>query len=313
MAGVAQGLTLVFVGLGVIAPFFFLLVALAVIPFGGTYEFESGSITLVIAPVQSAVLFVIALCALATLGPFRARGRAILPPGNVLDGVAHRTAYASALGLTLLPIFMIYGTMELGRIAEAQDTQFALLRALGELGVPDLPLGLGGMTAPLWGVLLNPAAFVLFLACAMEMTRKPRPRSRRGDEASLSADLRPMTSPYGEILTLTQLTQLAVIAALATVVFLGGWSIPWLDQATLIDGVAPYFGVAVATTLCAVAHVGAFSVKALCLVALQIELRASGAALARLTRIGWRWIVAAALVNALVTAAVILSVPVETP
>jgi len=307
----AQALALVGVGLGVMAPLLFLVTALALIPFGGTYALGARSVTLVLAPVESAVLLVVALCALATLGPFRVRGRATLPANDVLDRVAHRTAYATALGLTLVPIFMIYGTTDLGRIGAAQDAQFTALGVLEAVGVNALPLGIERITAPLWGLVLNPAAFVLYFACAMQMTRKPRPRPREIQEAVLIADPRPASSPYADLLTITGLLQQIVIAALATALFLGGWTIPWLDQATLIDGAAPYVGPSVATLLCALLHVAAFFAKVLCLVLLQIQLRASRMRLARLTRIGWRWIVAASLLNILATAAIILSFPIE--
>lgn len=308
---VAQGIAIVGVGLGVLAPLFFLLMALAVIPFGSTYAFPIGTLSFVLAPVESAVLFVVALFFLATLGPFRGIRPSALPANEVLDGVAHRTAYAGVLGLTLVPVFMIYGTLDLGRIAASQDAQFTALRALGELGWGPLPAAIERITAPLWGVLLNPAAFVLYFACAMEMTRKPRPRPERIDVAQLIADPRPEPSPYADLMTLTDFVQLLVVGALATCLFFGGWAVPWFDQATVTDTFGIVFGVGVATALCAMLHVVCFSVKVAALVVLQIQMRASRSRYARLSRIGWRWIAAASVLNILATAAVILATPIE--
>ncbi len=308
---VAQGIAIVGVGLGVLAPLFFLLMALAVIPFGSTYAFPIGTLSFVLAPVESAVLFVVALFFLATLGPFRGIRPSALPANEVLDGVAHRTAYAGVLGLTLVPVFMIYGTLDLGRIAASQDAQFTALAALGELGLGPVPPIIERVTAPLWGVLLNPAAFVLYLACAMQMTRKPRPRGERIDVGAAhrgpASGRQPLRGADDRDRLLSARRDRRVRER----------ALP----RRLVDPVArpgqPHRGArhrvrrGCGDGALRDAARGCFGVKVAALVVLQIQMRASRSRYARLSRIGWRWIAAASVLNILATAAVILATPIE--
>jgi NADH-quinone oxidoreductase subunit J len=53
---------------------------------------------------------------------------------------------------------------------------------------------------------------------------------------------------------MAEFIQVVVIAGLVTAIFLGGWSVPYLPQQTIIDGVAGFFGVGFATLVCMLLH-----------------------------------------------------------
>ena len=64
-----------------------------------------------------------------------------------------------------------------------------------------------------------------------------------------------------------------MIAGLITAVFLGGWSIPFLSQQTIIAGASVVFGVGFATGLCMILHVVTFFLKVIVMIYLQMALR----------------------------------------
>jgi NADH-quinone oxidoreductase subunit H len=64
-----------------------------------------------------------------------------------------------------------------------------------------------------------------------------------------------------------------VIGAIVTALFLGGWSIPYLPQETIIGSVAPHLGVGFATGLCMVLHVLSFLAKVIFMIWLQMLIR----------------------------------------
>ena len=67
--------------------------------------------------------------------------------------------------------------------------------------------------------------------------------------------------------------EVVVIAGLMTAMFLGGWSIPYLSQETIIDGIGAFFGTGLATAICIALHVGCFFGKVAFMIWLQMLIR----------------------------------------
>ena len=67
--------------------------------------------------------------------------------------------------------------------------------------------------------------------------------------------------------------EMVVIAGLVATLFLGGWAIPYLSQATIIGAVGSVFGVGFATGLCMLLHFVTFLVKVIIMIWLQMALR----------------------------------------
>jgi NADH-quinone oxidoreductase subunit H len=72
---------------------------------------------------------------------------------------------------------------------------------------------------------------------------------------------------------MSEFIQVVVIAGLVATIFLGGWAIPYLSTQTIIDAVAGTFGTGFATGLCMLLHFGAFMVKVIAMIWLQMALR----------------------------------------
>jgi NADH-quinone oxidoreductase subunit H len=64
-----------------------------------------------------------------------------------------------------------------------------------------------------------------------------------------------------------------VIGALVTALFLGGWSIPFLPQETILGAIGPHFGAGLATALCVALHVGSFLAKVVFMIWFQMLIR----------------------------------------
>jgi NADH-quinone oxidoreductase subunit H len=67
--------------------------------------------------------------------------------------------------------------------------------------------------------------------------------------------------------------EVPVIGALVTALFLGGWSIPFLPQETILGVITSAFGVGLATTVCIALHVGSFLAKVIFMIWFQMLIR----------------------------------------
>jgi NADH-quinone oxidoreductase subunit H len=221
-------------------------------------------------------------------------------------------SYQIALGLSVVGIFMIFETLRLSDIAIAQDTTFRVFefaeRSFGAT-LPEPVAWLAAVRLPHWGVFLQPLAFALFLIAAMVGNRGPR-FDRPADAAEIA------TEPWGEftgarfaLFTLAESVGVVVIAALSATIFLGGWSLPYLSQATIIAGVARFFGTGFATGFCMLLHFATFLAKLAVMIWLQLALRWSLPRLRhdRMLDLCWKLLLPLALVNLFVTGALILA------
>jgi NADH-quinone oxidoreductase subunit H len=107
---------------------------------------------------------------------------------------------------------------------------------------------------------------------------------------------------------MAEFIQVVVIAGLMTALFLGGWSIPYLPQQTIIDGIASFFGVGLATFLCMLFHVGCFFTKVAFMIWLQLLIRWSFPRFRydQMMDLCWKVILPLSLANVFVTAGCML-------
>src|SRR5881409_2626042 len=135
--------------LHMLAPFFsvfFALVTFAGIPFGDRLILGNRVIELQVAHINAALLFIFAMLSLGVYGVilagFASRNNYALLGG--LRATAQMISYEVALGIAIIGIVMVYGTMDLQEMVRAQGKH------------------LGGWI-PLWGVVVQPVAFLVFL------------------------------------------------------------------------------------------------------------------------------------------------------
>jgi len=141
-----------------LAPFFsvfFALVAFAAIPFGDRVILGDRVIELQIAKIDVALLYVFAMLSLGVYGVILA-GLASRSNYALLGGLratAQMLSYEIALGIAIIGVVMIYGTMDLQELVRGQGRM------------------LGGWI-PLWGIVVQPVAFFVFLTAALAETKR---------------------------------------------------------------------------------------------------------------------------------------------
>src|SRR5262245_8400858 len=115
------------------------LIAFAVIPYGGVYTFGDYKLSLVAADPDWGLLYIFAIGSIATYGSVLA-GWASNNNWSLLGGLrvsAQMISYEVTMGLSVVGVFMVFGTLKLTDMAIAQDQTFRLLGFLDVLfGVP---------------------------------------------------------------------------------------------------------------------------------------------------------------------------------
>ncbi|HET9883835.1 MAG TPA: NADH-quinone oxidoreductase subunit H [Candidatus Binatia bacterium] len=279
------------------------LVTFAVIPFGDVLQIGERIINLQVADLNVGILYIFAMTSLGVyglvIGAWASNNKFSLLGG--VRGSAQMISYEVALGLSVIGVLMVYGTLDLQEIARGQGT---LIRDL----LPDswafLKVAVGWL--PAWGIFLQPLAFLLFFTAAIAETRRI-PFDLPEAESELVAGSHVEYSG-GKFLMFfaAEFAEIVTVAALVTTLFFGGWQVPYLMR----DGFHfPWGGTLLLPHLAVVLlQVGAFTFKVILFCWLQILLRWSVPRFRydQVMRLGWKMLLPAALVNVMITAFVIL-------
>jgi NADH-quinone oxidoreductase subunit H len=283
------------------------MIAFAVIPYGGVYRLGDREVSLVAADIDWGVLYILAVGSLATYGAVLA-GWSSRSNWSILGSVrasAQMISYQVTMGLSLVGVFMVFGTLKLTDMAIAQDTSF---RVFGFLELfPWLPVGpawLDALRLPGWGVFLQPLAFLLFLTCIMAENKRPPFDLPEGDSELVAGYLTEYSGMRFGLFYLAEFVQVVVIGGVVTALFLGGWSVPYLPQESIIGAIAPLLGESFATVVCMLLHVATFFTKVAFMIWLQMLIRWSFPRFRydQLMDLCWKVILPLSLLNIFVTA-----------
>jgi NADH-quinone oxidoreductase subunit H len=250
------------------------VIAFAVIPYGGVYQFGDHRLSLVVADADWGMLYIFAIASLATYGTVIA-GWSSNNNWSLLGSMraaAQMISYEVTMGLSLVGIFMVFQSLKLQDMALAQDNT---LRAFGFL---EIFFGLSHpliewIRLPAWGVFYQPLAFVLFLTCIMAENKRPPFDLPEGESEIIAGYHLEYSGMRFGLFFMSEFIQVVVIAGLMTALFLGGWSIPYLSTQTIIGGVGHFMGTGFATGLCVLLHFAAFMLKLGAMIWLQMALR----------------------------------------
>jgi len=289
------------------------IATLAVIPFGGIYDFGGAQVSLVVADIDWGMLYVLALGSLATYGAVIA-GWASNSNFGLLGSMrasAQMISYEVTMGLSIVGLFMVYSTLRLPEMALAQDHTFRLFGFLVNFGwVQVLPHWLDLFRLPAWGIFLQPLGFLLFLTCIMAENKRPPFDTPEGESELVAGYHMEYSGMRFGLFYTSEFLEVPLIGMIVATLFLGGWAIPWVSQETLIHAIEPIFGVGFATGLCLLAHVTSFLLKVVFMIWLQMALRWTLPRFRydQVMDLGWKMILPLSLVNVFVTAGVILFV-----
>ena len=279
------------------------LVIFAVIPFGDVLIIGDRVINLQVANLNVGILYVFAMASLGVygvvIGAWASNNKFSLLGG--VRGSAQMISYEVAMGLSVIGVLMVYGTLDLQEIARGQGT---LIRDL----LPQWLLFLGPIVGwlPAWGVFLQPLAFLLFFTAAVAETKRI-PFDLPEGESELVAGYHVEYSGGKFLMFFAgEFAEIVTAAALVTTLFFGGWQVPYLMR----DGFYfPWGGQWLLPHLAVVGlQVGAFTLKVLFFCWVQILLRWSVPRFRydQVMRLGWKMLLPLALANVLITAIIIV-------
>jgi NADH-quinone oxidoreductase subunit H len=282
------------------------LLIFSVIPFGGTVypghllpvdfpvigsllsEFYGDrSYAMQVTNLDAGILVILAISGIGILGTMLA-GWASNNKFSLLGAArasAQMISYEVTMGLALLSLVVSYGTLELGGMVTAQS-----------------PLFFGVL--PAWGIFYQPLAFILFLVAAIAENKRA-PFDLPECESELVAGY---FTEYGAmkmgLFMLSEFIEIVVASALLVTLFLGGYSLPFL-QAT---GFVFPFGVSIALPHLAVVvlQVATFVAKLFLAGCFMIQIRWSLPRFRydQLMDFGWKFLMPLAAVNLVVTVCV---------
>ena len=274
-----------------LAPFFsvfFALVAFAAIPFGDRLILGDRVIELQVAKIDVALLYIFAMLSLGVYGVilagFASRNNYALLGG--LRATAQMISYEIALGIAIVGIVMVYGTMDLQEMVRGQGRY------------------LGGWI-PLWGIVVQPVAFFVFLTAALAETKRVPFDLPEGESEIIGYFVEYSGMKFG-MFFLADFLETIMVACLATTLFFGGWQVPYL----MPDGFHFPWGATLPVSHWAYVLLGvaSFSIKVVvfCLLFMQIRWTLPRFRYDQLMRLGWLGLFPIAVANVLVTASVLV-------
>lgn len=194
-------------------------VAIAVIPFGSdihfTYDGVLYAVPMQITDLNVGVLFILAMAGLGVYGIVLA-GLASNSKYSLLGGIrstAQMISYELAAGLSIVAVFMLSETLSMRGIVLAQHGPLWGIEALSFL--------------PNWYVFSQPLAFGLFVISSMaEVNRTPFDLPEAETEL-VSGFCTEYSSMKYALFFMAEYANMITVSAIATALFLGGWSGPF--------------------------------------------------------------------------------------
>lgn len=276
-----------------LAPFlalFPLFLTYAVIPFGDVLVLGERVIDLQAVNLDVGMLFVLAMVSLAVygvvLGGWASNSRYALLGG--VRGSAQMISYEIAMGLALVAVVLTYGTLDL------QD----IVRQQGRLMWGFLPA---------WGIFYQPLALViLFIAGMAESKRAPFDLPEAESEL-IAGFFTEYSGSKQSVFMMADFVEVAIVAALVTTLFFGGWQVPYLGR----DGfhLPGGWSIGLPSIVVTLLQVFSFLLKLFLFCWLQILVRWSLPRLRydQLMDLGWKRLLPIALANVGVTAVLVLA------
>lgn len=263
------------------------ILTFAVIPFGGQYELWGTDINLVISDLDIGLLFVFAIASLATYG-YVIAGWASNNNWSLLGSMrtaSQMISYEVTMGLTIIGVLMVFGTMKLTEIGAAQENFLD------------------------WGFFVQPLGFVMFFAASIaENKRVPFDAPEAESELVAGYFTEYSGLKFGMFL-MAEFIEIVTIGAIVTILFFGAWHIPFLPAATLLSWF-DFLGTNGANLVLMFIHVVVFFAKVIFFIWFQMTIRWTLPRFRydQIMKLGWKILLPLSLANILVTGLVILAV-----
>src|SRR5512136_573589 len=270
------------------AALFFALMSFAAIPFGDSIQIAGQKIDLLVLPLNVGLLFVLAMMSMGIYGIFLA-GFSSNNKYAFLGGLrasSQMLSYEITMGATLVGLLMIFGTLDLNQLNRAQG-------------------GLLWGWLPMWGIILQPVGFLLFLTAGIAETKRIPFDLPEGESEIIGYFLEYSSMKFGAFF-MTDFVETILVAALLTTLFFGGWQVPYLQA----DGFHFPWGAFAAVSSLAVTllQIAAFALKifVFCWFLLLIRWTLPRFRYDQLMHLGWKILLPLSILNILITGLVLV-------
>lgn len=241
------------------------LLVFAVIPFGGMLDpgaifpslaawFGGRTYEMQIAQLDAGLLVVFAFSGLTIIGAMLA-GWSSENKFSLLGGLragSQMISYELVMGLTVMGLILLYGTIDLGSIVRQQS-------------------GVMWGVLPAWGIFQQPLAAFLFLTAAIAENKRIPFDLPEAESELIAGYFTEYSAMKLGLFMFSEFIQIAIVAALFATLFLGGYNLPFMtDAGFVLPGgreIALGHGVRVLLQL------ATFLLKVAVLCALQIQIR----------------------------------------
>lgn len=268
----------------VLGPALFMTTALmtsAVIPWGPSFDFHGHNISLQVADINIGILFVFGVVSLGVYG-IMLGGWASNNKFSLLSSIraaSQAISYELALGLSLIALLMMTGTLSMNEIVNQQH-------------------GFWNNGYFTWNFFKQPLGFFIFLVCSFaELNRAPFDLPEAENELNMGYHLEYSSMKLGLYLFAEYINMFISSAIMATL-FFGGYNYPFMD---LVAAHVPQW-------LFVLTCVGAFFTKIIAFILFFMFIRWTLPRFRydQLMRLGWKSLIPLALFNMVVTGGVIL-------
>jgi NADH-quinone oxidoreductase subunit H len=277
-----------------LAPFLALfpaIITFVAIPFGDYVTLGGTRIELQAVNLDVGILFISAMVAMGVYGVVLAGWAsnnrwALL---GSIRGTAQMISYELAMGLSLVSMILLYGTLDLQEIARAQG-------------------GLIFGFLPAWGIFYQPIAFVIIFVSGMAESKRVPFDLPEAESELIAGYFTEYSGGKQAAFMLADFAEVVMVSGLVTALFFGGWQVPYLTgEGLALPGMET---IALPGALVTLAQVGAFTLKVVFFCWLQILVRWTVPRFRydQLMNLGWKGMMPIALVNMFATALIILLV-----
>ena len=263
------------------------ILTFAVVPFGGQYELWGTKINLVISDLDVGLLFVFAIASIATYG-YVIAGWASNNNWSLLGSMrtaSQMISYEVTMGLTIIGVLMVYGTLKLTEIGAAQEDFLN------------------------WGFFLQPVGFFMFLAASIAENKRIPFDAPEAESELVAGYFTEYSGLKFGMFFMSEFIEMVTIGAIVTILFFGAWHIPFLSSATLLSWL-DFLGTNWATLALMLIHIGVFFAKVIFFIWFQMTIRWTLPRFRydQIMKLGWKILLPLSLANILITGLVILAV-----
>lgn len=267
------------------------LMAYAVIPVADDLWWDGVRIPMSIARIPGGIVYVFAIGSLGVLGIILAgwSSGSKYPLLGAVRTASQMLSYEVSMGLSVLGVLLVFGTVDLNTIVIAQGQSF--------LGIPFIPG---------WGIFYQPLAFVLFTIIGFAECNRAPFDLPEGESELVAGYHTEYSGMKFSMFYMGEYIAMMTYSSLIVTLFLGGWQVPFIGTEFLQTKLGALLGANLGNLATVLVQVCALVSKVIFFLWLYVWVRWTVPRFRydQLMNLGWKIILPLTLVNLALTAIV---------